>query len=86
MSGLPALRAAQSNKERALLLLEEPLFDLIQDFMGWLIEIRRAEFTEGEAYLEAMLADITRKRHRGGSIGIKMRSAAIPLFAVIEKP
>lgn len=84
MSGLPALRAAQSNKERAQLLLTEPLFDLIQDWAGWLIECRRAEFKEGIEYLEAVLADITRKRHRG-SVTINMSSAAIPLFVIAEK-
>lgn len=84
MSGLPALRAAQSNKERAQLLLTEPLFDLIQDWAGWLIECRRAEFKEGIEYLEAVLADITRKRH-GGSPFIKMGSAAIPLLVIAEK-
>jgi len=84
MSGLPALRAAQSDHERAQLLLSEPLFDLFHDWSGWWIECRRAGFGDGVAYLDAFISAVAKRRYRGEFADNELTEAKMPLLQLVD--
>ncbi|MEP9389633.1 hypothetical protein [Mesorhizobium sp. KR9-304] len=59
------MRNAESDKERASILLEAPVFTLARLRGEFSALCRRAAFDEGPAYIDALIDALSRPRHIG---------------------
>lgn len=80
---IAAMRAAECDAERAAILLTAPVSTLMRWRAAFRDLCRRAQFEEGEAYLDALALALTARRRRGEIIGDG--PAALRLVGVIEK-
>lgn len=83
---LHRMRDAETDKERAEVLLEAPVFTLMRWRGRFEHFCRRAVFDEGLAYLDALHETLAKPRHRGNLSGtVPMAAATTTLFGVIER-
>lgn len=79
-----AMRAAETDAQRAEILLTAPVFTLMRWRPVFDDYCRRAAFDEGRTYLEALRETLSKERHRGNLAGtMPMAGATTTLLGVI---
>lgn len=79
-----AMREAEDDRARAAVLLTAPVFTLMRWRPVFRHFCRRAQFAEGEAYLDALADALSRRRHNGVLSGGDHESAKMPLLYLAE--
>jgi len=80
------MRRAETDADRADVLLSAPVFVLMRWKHLFRECCRRAAFDDGEAYLDALSETLSKPRHRGNLAGtMPMAGATTRLFGVIER-
>lgn len=79
------MRAAESDAQRAGVLLEAPVFTLIRWRPVFVQLCRRAAFDEGVVYLDTLAETLAKERHRGNLTGtMAMAGATSTLLHVLD--
>ena len=79
------MRGADSDADRAAVLLEAPVRVLMLWRQAFADTCRRAAFHEGVAYLDALADALTAPRHRGAVGTMALAGATTTLLGVIER-
>lgn len=79
------MRDAETDAERAAVLLEAPVFTLLRWASVFDHHCRRAAFGEGVDYLVALRETLGRQRHRGEFPGVMLSAATTSLLGVMER-
>lgn len=79
------MRDAETDAERAVVLLEAPVLTLLRWAGVFDHHCRRAAFDEGSDYLAALRETLGRQRHRGEFSGVVLTAATTTLLGVLER-